>query len=85
MIAIAVAAGLFALPVVVNLVMIALWIPVLGSGGDPVSGFPGLMTDTRWRYTGFVRVLPSANRNTHGPIVGVNFDIYLGGGWWYRG
>ncbi|MGO9464247.1 MAG: hypothetical protein ACLQVF_08840 [Isosphaeraceae bacterium] len=58
---------------------------VVRSGVDPVSGYPGLMTDTRWPSTGFVRVLPSARRNTHGPIVGVTFDVYLGGGWWYRG
>ncbi len=58
---------------------------VVRTGVEPISAYPGLMTDTRWRYTGFVRVFPGATPNTRGPIVGVNFDVYLGDGWWYRG
>lgn len=53
---------------------------------QPVSGYPGLLI-RKDPYTspGFVRVQPGTTRTTHGPIVGVNFDVYLGGGWWYRG
>jgi hypothetical protein len=64
----------------------------------PVSGYVGLMIDSgrlqsgrgvrvpyRLAPTGFVRLPPDPNPNTHGPIVGVSFDVYLGGGWWYRG
>ena len=50
------------------------------------SGYVGLRTDTnRIPTTGFVRLHRGATPNTNGPIVGVTFDVYLGGGWWYRG
>ena len=40
---------------------------------------------SRGTDTGFVRIHAGTTPTTHGPFVGVNFDIYLGGGWWYRG
>ncbi len=58
---------------------------VIASAVDPIYRYPGLMTDKHWRPTGFVRLPRDTRRNTHGPIVGVHFDVYLGGGWWYRG
>jgi hypothetical protein len=57
----------------------------------PISGYVGLLTDSPrgpfqpFARTGFVRLPPDPKPNTHGPILGINFDVYLGGGWWYRG
>ncbi len=52
----------------------------------PVTGHVGLMIDTNGASsTGFVRLNPRAVPGTYGPFLGVNFDVYLGGGWWYRG
>jgi hypothetical protein len=52
----------------------------------PASGSVGLRLETSGAPdTGFVRLRPGAIRNTAGPFLGVNFDVYLGGGWWYRG
>ena len=51
----------------------------------PVSGDVGLKVAPRGTDTGFVRIHAGTTPTTHGPFVGVNFDIYLGGGWWYRG
>ena len=50
----------------------------------PADGYVGLMI-ARQPRTGFVRLHPRSTRNSHGPIVGSHFDVYLGGGWWYRG
>lgn len=58
---------------------------VVESRVEPISGYPGLLTKTGHRSTGFVRIFRGAARNTDGPIVGVKFDLYLGGGWWYHG
>jgi hypothetical protein len=35
--------------------------------------------------TGLVRINAGAIPKTYGPFLGVNFDVYMGGGWWYRG
>jgi hypothetical protein len=51
----------------------------------PVSGYVGLKVAPKGVDTGFVRIHGGATPTTHGPFVGVNFDVYLGGGWWYRG
>ncbi len=53
----------------------------------PVSGYVGLKVAPRGRgvNTGFVRIHGGSTPTTHGPFVGVNFDVHLGGGWWYRG
>ncbi len=51
----------------------------------PVSGYVGLKVAPKGIDTGFVRIHDGVRPTTHGPFVGVNFDIYLGGGWWYRG
>ncbi len=48
------------------------------------NGYVGLIVDQKLR-TGFVRVHPGTTRNSRGPIIGLNLDVYLGGGWWYRG
>lgn len=60
---------------------------------DPMRGYVGLKTTRAcWLCPGFgptdigfVRVQPGSTRTTHGPFVGVHFDVHLGGGWWYRG
>jgi hypothetical protein len=31
------------------------------------------------------RLSPRATPRTYRPFLGTNFDVYLGGGWWYRG
>jgi hypothetical protein len=51
----------------------------------PVSGYVGLKVAPRGVDTGFVRIHGGSTPTTHGPFVGVNFDVHLGGGWWYRG
>jgi hypothetical protein len=51
----------------------------------PVSRYVGLKVAPKGIDTGFVRIHGGARPTTHGPFVGVNFDVYLGGGWWYRG
>ena len=59
---------------------------VVDSSVEPVSHYPGLLIRAdRYRGPGFVRVYPGVTPNTHGTIVGLTFDVYLGGGWWYRG
>ncbi len=59
---------------------------VVASSVEPVSGYPGLLIRAnRYGGPGFVRVYSGATPNTHGTIVGRTFDVYLGGGWWYRG
>jgi hypothetical protein len=58
---------------------------VVGTRVEPISNYPGFMTDSRWGRTGFVRIPSGVTRNTRGPIVGAAFDVYLGDGWWYRG
>jgi hypothetical protein len=52
----------------------------------PVSGHVGLrIHENGASSSGFVRLNPRAIPGTYGPFMGVNFDVYLGGGWWYRG
>jgi hypothetical protein len=52
---------------------------------SPVRGYIGLKVDEKGIHTGFVRIHRGSTPTTHGPFVGVNFDVHLGGGWWYRG
>lgn len=52
---------------------------------SPIRGYIGLEVDKQGVPTGFVRIHPGDTPTTHGPFVGVNFDVHLGGGWWYRG
>ncbi len=59
---------------------------LVSSSVEPVSRYPGLLIRANPHAgPGFVRVHPGVTPNTHGSIVGVTFDVYLGGGWWYRG
>jgi hypothetical protein len=59
---------------------------VVDSSVEPVSHYPGLLIQAnRYGGPGFVRVYPGDTPNTHGTILGRTFDVYLGGGWWYRG
>ena len=59
---------------------------VVDSSVEPVSHYPGLLIRAnRYAGPGFVRVYPGTTPNTHDTIVGLTFDVYLGGGWWFRG
>jgi hypothetical protein len=51
----------------------------------PVSGYVGLKVAPKGIDAGFVRIHAGATPTTHGPFVGVHFDVHRGGGWWYCG
>jgi hypothetical protein len=52
----------------------------------PGSGHVGLRIHANGAYsTGLVRLNAGATPKTYGPFLGLNFDVYMGGGWWYRG
>jgi hypothetical protein len=52
----------------------------------PGSGHVGLRIYANGaNSTGLVRLNAGAVPKTYGPFLGVNFDVYMGGGWWYRG
>jgi hypothetical protein len=88
-VAIAVLAFLLALHPVIALIVIALSIPWLVLFASRWLEFRGHRRLAACSF-GVVAALtnlvhPGRTRNSRGPIVGSNIDVYVGGGWWYRG
>ena len=58
---------------------------LVGSRVDPISGNVALLLDPLPSGpTGLVRLYPSTPPNYAGPISGLELNLDLGGGWWYR-